>query len=78
MIGIEIRAVGKRKSSLVKILKEAITEIENRSTRMYIPLNDEDNTQCNLTVCDIEDKDLDANWDDTRVLTYEQWDEDNQ
>lgn len=73
MFGIQIRARGKSKSQLIKILKEAIEEIENNHTSVYIPLNDEDNTDCDLNVCNIGDMDFCDNWCESPTLTHEEW-----
>lgn len=73
MFGIEIKAKGKSKSQLIKILKEAIEEIENNHTSIHILLNDEDNTECFFDVVKIGDLDISENWLGCPTVTHEEW-----
>lgn len=74
-VGVQIRAIGKSKERIMEILKEAICEIENGTTSMYIPLNDKDNTQCDISLCVIKEDNLYlyGNWDNALTLTHEEW-----
>ncbi len=63
-IGIEIKVASNTRDSAILLLKKCIEEIENNADNMYFPLNDEDNTEADFSVVDLEEKDLYDDWDE--------------
>lgn len=67
-IGITIKIASNTKESALILLKELIEEIQNGTVSMYYPLNDNDNTQGDISVVSLNDKDLYDNWDECSTL----------
>ena len=63
-IGIKIKIASNTRNSAIVLLKKCIEEIEDNADSMYFPLNDEDNTEADLSVVNLEGKDLYENWDE--------------
>mgnify|MGYP003404212109 CR=1 FL=1 len=63
-IGVEIKITSSTRESAIKLLKECIQEVENNTNSMYFPLNDEDNTEANISVVNLGGESIYDNWDE--------------
>ena len=67
-IGITIKIASNTKESALILLQELIEEIEDGAVSMYYPLNDSDNTEGDISVVSLNNKDLYDNWDECLTL----------
>lgn len=63
-IGIEIKITSNTRESAIKLLKECVQEVENSTNSMYFPLNDEDNTEADISVVNLDGESIYDNWDE--------------
>lgn len=64
-IGIEIKVTSNTRESAIELLKKCIEEVENNTNSMFFPLNDEDSTEANISVVNLEHKEtIYDNWDE--------------
>lgn len=74
-MGIEIKAISQIKESLVLVLKQVIEEIENGSVNMYLPLNDEYNTEADFSLVELNSLDLYDDWSECKSYEHKVMDQ---
>ena len=77
-IGIEIKVASNTRASAILLLKKCIEEVESNTNSMYFPLNDEDNTEGDISVVNLEEKDLYENWDECSTVVNPIPEDDNE